>query len=328
MNQTSLIDQFGRSIDYVRISVTDRCDLRCTYCMPKKFRDFHEPQEWLSFDELERVVAAFARMGTRRVRLTGGEPLVRKGLPILAKRLSALPGLDDLSLSTNCTRMDKHADALKAAGISRINVSLDSLNPKVFKELTSGKLEKVLAGLMAAKAAGLHPIKINMVLMKGINDHEVESMVEFCAEHGFTLRFIETMPVGEMGLKATDKYVNLQDIKKRLQKSFDLVPGVMPGGGPARYMNVSGTDINIGFITPLSQHFCETCNRVRLSVDGTIYTCLGQEHNFELRPLLRDGVSDAELEQAIRAAIDMKPEKHEFNEKPEKVLRFMSYTGG
>ncbi len=327
-SQKSLVDQFGRSIDYVRISVTDRCDLRCTYCMPKHFKDFHEPEQWLTFDELERVVAAFARMGTRRVRLTGGEPLVRKNLPELAQRLAALPGLDDLSLSTNCTRMTKHADELKAAGISRINVSLDSLNADTFKTLTGGKLEKVIKGLMAAKTAGLSPIKVNMVLMKGVNDHEVESMVAFCAEHGFTLRFIETMPVGDMGRKATDNFVNLQDIKKRLEKSFDLVPGVMPGGGPARYMNVQGTDINIGFITPLSQHFCETCNRVRLSVDGTIYTCLGQENNFQLRPLLRSGISDAELEQAIRTAINLKPEKHEFNENPEKVLRFMSYTGG
>lgn len=328
MSQTSLVDQFGRSIDYVRVSVTDRCDLRCSYCMPKHFRDFHEPEEWLSFDEIERVIAAFTRMGTKRIRLTGGEPLVRKNVPELARRLSALPGLEDLSLSTNCTRMSKHAEELKAAGISRINVSLDSLNAATFKHLTSGKLEKVIDGLMAAKAAGLSPIKINMVLMKGVNDHEVESMVEFCAEHGFTLRFIETMPVGDMGRKATEQFVNLQDIKARLAKSFDLVPGVMPGGGPARYMNVLGTDINIGFITPLSQHFCDTCNRVRLSVDGTIYTCLGQEDNFELRPLLRAGVSDAELEQAILTAINLKPEKHEFNEKPEKVLRFMSYTGG
>lgn len=328
MTQTALIDQFGRSIDYVRVSVTDRCDLRCSYCMPKQFRDFHEPEDWLSFDELERVIAAFTRMGTRRIRLTGGEPLVRNNVAQLAQRLSALPGLEDLSLSTNCTRMSKHAEALKASGISRINVSLDSLNADTFKQLTGGKLEKVINGLMAAKAAGLSPIKINMVLMKGVNDHEVESMVEFCAQHGFTLRFIETMPVGDMGRKATDQYVNLQEIKARLAQRFELVPGVMPGGGPARYMNVLGTDINIGFITPLSQHFCETCNRVRLSVDGTIYTCLGQEDNFELRPLLRDGASDAELEQAILTAINLKPEKHEFNEKPEKVLRFMSYTGG
>ncbi len=328
MTESTLIDKFGRSIDYVRISVTDRCDLRCTYCMPKHFRDFHEPEEWLTFDELERVVAAFTRMGTRRIRLTGGEPLVRKNLPELASRLSGLEGLDDLSLSTNCTRMSKHADELYAAGIGRVNVSLDSLNPKIFKELTGGKLEKVLDGLMAAKAAGLSPIKINMVLMKDVNDHEVESMVEFCAQHGFTLRFIETMPVGDMGRQASSNFVNLQVVKKRLSERFDLVPGVMPGGGPARYMNVVGTDITIGFITPMSQHFCETCNRVRLSVDGTIYTCLGQDDNFELRPLLRQGISDEGLEQAIRTAIDLKPEKHEFNENPEKILRFMSYTGG
>ncbi len=325
---TQLIDQFGRSIDYVRVSVTDRCDLRCGYCMPKQFHDFHEPEEWLSFEEIERVVAAFTRLGTRRIRLTGGEPLVRKNLPELATRLSALPGLEDLSLSTNATRMSKFAQPLFDAGIRRINVSLDSLHADTFKQLTGGKLEKVLDGLMAAKQAGFGPIKVNMVLMKDVNDHEVEDMVEFCAEHDFTLRFIETMPVGDMGRAATSQYVNLQDIKQRLQQRFDLVPGMMPGGGPARYMKVADSDITIGFITPMSQHFCETCNRVRLSVDGTIYTCLGQEHNFELRPLLRAGISDSELEQAIRQAIDMKPERHEFNEKPEKVLRFMSYTGG
>lgn len=325
---TQLIDQFGRSIDYVRVSVTDRCDLRCSYCMPKHFRDFHEPEEWLSFDEMERVIAAFTRLGTKRIRLTGGEPLVRKNLPDLAKRLSAIPGLEDLSLSTNCTRMSKFAKDLKAAGINRVNASLDSLDANKFKQLTGGKLEKVINGLMAAKDAGLTPIKINMVVMKGINDDEVESMVQFCIENGFTLRFIETMPVGDMGREATSQYVDLQEIKKRLEKSFNLVPGVMPGGGPARYMQVVDTDINIGFITPMSQHFCETCNRVRLSVDGTIYTCLGQNHNFELRPLLRAGISDDELEQAIRTAVDLKPERHEFNENPEKVLRFMSYTGG
>lgn len=325
---TQLIDQFGRSIDYVRLSVTDRCDLRCSYCMPKKFRDFHEPEDWLSFDEIERVIATFTRLGTRRVRITGGEPLVRKDLSQLASRLSSLPDLEDLSLSTNATRMAKHAQELKAAGVSRINASLDSLDANKFKQLTGGKLNKVLDGLMAARQAGFKPIKLNMVLMKGINDNEVEDMVDFCIEHGFTLRFIETMPVGDMGRKASNNYIDLQQIKNQLEQRFDLIPGVMPGGGPARYLKVANTDINIGFITPMSQHFCETCNRVRLSVDGTIYTCLGQEHHFELRPLLRAGISDTELEQVIKRAINLKPEKHEFNENPEKVLRFMSYTGG
>lgn len=325
---TQLTDRFGRSIDYVRLSVTDRCDLRCFYCMPKGFKDFEEPEHWLSFAEIERVIGAFARLGTRRVRITGGEPLVRKDLPLLTARLAALPGIEDLSLSTNATRLAKHAQDLHRAGITRINVSLDTLDAARFKSITSGRLDKVMDGLMAAKAAGFAPIKINMVVMKDINEDEVENMVEFCIEHDFTLRFIETMPMGDTGRSATDHYVDLQTVKARLAKRFALLPGVMPGGGPARYVQVAGTDLRIGFITPISQHFCATCNRVRLSVDGTLYMCLGQEHNFELRPLLRAGCSDTELDTAIRAAIDLKPERHEFSEKPDQIIRFMSMTGG
>jgi len=327
MPQT-LTDQFGRRIEYVRLSVTDQCDLRCFYCMPKGFRDFEEPAHWLSFDEIERVIRAFGGLGVKRVRLTGGEPLVRKGLPGLAARLAALPGIEDLSLSTNATRMGKHAAALKDAGVTRINVSLDTLQPERFRQITGGKLEKVLAGLMAAKAAGFHPIKINMVVMKGVNDDEVEDMVAFCIEHDFTLRFIETMPVGDTGREASSQYVDLQEVKARLARRFELIPGVMPGGGPARYVQVAGTDLRIGFITPISQHFCETCNRVRLAVDGTLYMCLGQEHRFELRPLLRAGIDDDGLREAIAKAIDLKPERHEFREKPDQVIRFMSMTGG
>ncbi|WP_018954156.1 GTP 3',8-cyclase MoaA [Thioalkalivibrio sulfidiphilus] len=324
-----LTDRFGRHIEYVRLSVTDQCDLRCFYCMPKGFKDFEEPEHWLSFDEIARVMGAFGQLGVQRVRITGGEPLVRKDIPDLVSRLAALPGINDISLSTNATRMAKHAQALKDAGVARINVSLDSLKPEVFKQVTGGKLEKVLDGLMAAKAAGFSPIKINMVAMKGVNDGEFEDMVEFCLEHGFTLRFIETMPMGDTGRHASaDHYVNLQDVKARLAERFELVPGVMPGGGPARYMQVAGTDLKIGFITPISQHFCETCNRVRLSVDGTIYTCLGQEHNLALRPLLRAGCSDSELLEAIQRAVDLKPERHEFKDEPGKVMRFMSMTGG
>lgn len=323
-----LVDPFNRPIEYVRLSVTDRCDLRCGYCMPKGFRDFEEPEAWLTFDEIERVMAAFGRLGVTRIRLTGGEPLVRKNLPQLAARLSALPGIEDLSLSTNATRLARHAKALKSAGISRINVSLDSLRAERFKDITQGKLEKVLDGLKAARDAGFHPIKINMVVMAGVNDDEVEDMVNFCIEQDFTLRFIETMPMGETGLAASQHYVDLQTIRKRLGQHFELLPGVMPGGGPARYVRVAGTELRIGFITPISQHFCETCNRVRLSVDGTLYLCLGQNDKVELRPLLRDGASDAELEHAIQRAIALKPERHEFGEKPEQVVRFMSMTGG
>lgn len=323
-----LVDRFGRVIEYVRVSVTDRCDLRCFYCMPQGFHDFEEPDHWLTFDEIERVVGAFTRLGVSRIRLTGGEPLVRRDLPELAGRLAALPGLDDLSLSTNATQLARQAGALRAAGIRRINVSLDSLDPTRFHDITRGSLDKVLAGLMAAKEAGFRPIKINMVAMKGLNEDEIDAMVDFCAEHGFTLRLIETMPMGDSGRKATDHYLDLQTVRQRLEQRFDLIPGVMPGGGPARYVKVAGTDLTIGFITPISQHFCETCNRVRLSVDGTLYMCLGQEHNFALRPLLRAGISDTELEQAIRAAIEIKPERHEFREQPEKLIRVMARTGG
>lgn len=312
----------------MRLSVTDRCDLRCFYCIPEGFKDFQEPDHWLTFDETERVIRAFSELGTRRVRITGGEPLVRKNLPELAARLAALPGIEDLSLSTNATRLTKFAEPLRQAGIRRINVSLDSLRPERFKQITKGRLDKVLGGLMAAKAAGFGPLKINMVVMKDVNEDEVEEMVEFCIEHGFTLRFIETMPMGDTGRNATNHYVDLQEVKRRLSQRFELIPGIMPGGGPARYVQVAGTDLRIGFITPISQHFCATCNRVRLAVDGTLYLCVGQEHKFEFRPLLRQGISDEGLKDAIRKAIALKPERHEFHEKPQQILRFMSMTGG
>jgi cyclic pyranopterin phosphate synthase len=296
--------------------------------MPKGFRGFEVPEQWLTFDEIERVVGAFGRLGVTRIRLTGGEPLVRKGLPALAARLAALPGILDLSLSTNATRLARQAGALREAGISRINVSLDSLRAERFRDITGGKLDKVMAGLMAGKASGFSPVKINMVVMAGVNEDEVEDMVEFCIEHDFTLRFIETMPMGDTGRAASRRYLDLREVRRRLERRFDLLAGVMPGGGPARYVQVAGTRLRIGFITPISQHFCATCNRVRMSVDGTLYLCLGQDDKLELRPLLRAGVSDAALEQAIVSAIARKPERHEFRDKPEQVLRFMSITGG
>ena len=324
----SLIDSFGRKIEYVRLSVTDRCDLRCFYCLPKKFNDFEEPEHWLSYDEIVRVISVFSDFGVKRVRITGGEPLVRKNLPELISSLDRISGVEDLSLSTNAVKLAKHADALKHAGITRLNVSLDSLDPERFKSITGGKLEKVLDGLRAASKSGFSPIKINMVVMKGVNEDEVVDMVNFCIEHDFTLRFIETMPVGDTGRAAANHYISLDVIKRRLEKQFDLVPGVMPGGGPARYMRVVGTDLRIGFITPISRHFCESCNRVRLAVDGTLYLCLGQDDKVELRPLLRKGISDDELRDVILEAIARKPERHHFNDKPEQVIRFMSMTGG
>lgn len=324
----TLTDPYGRRIEYVRLSVTDKCNLRCFYCLPEGHHDFEQPQDWLTFDEIERVLKAFAELGVARVRITGGEPLVRKNLSQLATRLNALPGIEDLSLSTNAVLLEKHAEVLFGAGIKRINVSLDSLRPERFRKITGGELAPVLRGLTAARETGFTPVKINMVAMRGINDDEFEAMVEFCLQHDFTLRLIETMPVGSTGVNASDHYLDLQTVKHRLAERYELIPGLVPGGGPARYVQVKDTNLRIGFITPISQHFCESCNRVRLSVDGTLYLCLGQEDKVELRPLLRAGISDNELKQTIIHAIALKPEKHEFNNKPGHVVRFMSMTGG
>mgnify|MGYP001327250106 FL=1 len=323
-----LQDRFGRRIDYVRLSVTDRCDLRCNYCIPKGFKGFEEPSHWLTFDEIERVIGAFARLGTRRVRLTGGEPLLRRGVTELAARLSALPGLDDLSLSTNATQLARHAQALKAAGVSRLNVSLDSLRRDCMTEVTGrDSLPQILDGLMAAKAAGLAPIKINMVAMQGVNEHDIEAMVGFCIEHGFILRLIEAMPMGDTGRNA--QYLDVQPVLARLRDTFGLTPQTATlGGGPARYWATADGRFTLGVISPISQHFCATCNRVRLSVDGVLYMCLGQEESVELRPLLRAGISDADLQQVLRQAIELKPERHVFASAPGKVVRIMAKTGG
>jgi cyclic pyranopterin phosphate synthase len=328
MNEQTLTDPFGRRISYLRLSVTDRCDLRCGYCLPKGFKGFEEPEHWLSFEEIGRVVGAFTALGVRHVRITGGEPLVRRNLPDLAARLSSLPGLDDLSISSNCTRMESLAEPLYRAGVRRLNVSLDSLRPATFKSVTGGDLDKVLRGIAAARDVGFAPIRVNTVAMRGVNDDEIEEILAYCAENGFTLRLIETMPMGTTGQAAQDQYLDLQTVRRRLEQRFDLIPDILPGGGPARYYRVGATETRIGFITPISQHFCETCNRVRLTVDGTLYLCLGQDNSYALRPLLRAGMTDDDLVAHLREAIALKPERHEFKERPEKVIRFMSATGG
>lgn len=322
-----LQDRFGRTIDYLRLSVTDRCDLRCGYCVPHGRHERAAPQDWLGAGEMARVVAAFARLGVSRVRLTGGEPLTRRDLPQLAARLRAVPGIGDLSLSTNATHLARHARALKEAGVSRLNVSLDSLRPERFARIAGRDcLAQVLAGLMEAKRAGFAPIKINMVVLKGINDDEIDEIVQFCLTHGFILRLIEMMPIGATG--ADEHYVGLQAIKQRLQQRFSLVDGVFPGGGPARYLQAPDGGFSVGFITPMSQHFCQSCNRIRLSVTGTLYLCLGQEAQVELRPLLRAGAGEAQLEATLRAAIELKPERHDFQQAPNRIVRLMRTTGG
>jgi len=325
---SQLIDSFGRKIEYLRLSVTDRCDLRCFYCIPKGFKGFTEPEDCISLDDYVRLVRLFSELGVSKVRLTGGEPLVRPDLPEMVRKIGALPMIDDLSLSTNATRLAQHAKVLKKSGVSRINVSLDTLNPDVFREVTQGDLEPVLRGLQVAKAVGFHPIKINMVVMRDLNLHEVGDMVDYCLENQFTLRFIETMPVGEAGQQARERYVSLDEIKELLYQRFEMEPAKMKGAGPAKYLKIIGKRLKIGFITPMSQHFCETCNRVRLSSEGTLYLCLGQSDKLELRPLIQQGLSDDEIKAAILEAIHNKPEKHEFDSNPSNVVRVMSMTGG
>jgi len=327
MDCNLLTDRFGRRIEYLRLSVTDRCDLRCAYCMPSDFAGYEEPAHWLSFAEIERLVGLFARFGLRRVRLTGGEPLMRNGLAGLARRLKAISGIDDLSLSTNGTQLKKHGLALREAGVDRLNVSLDTLQPARFTEITRrDALADVLAGLAAAREIGFAPIKINMVWLAGVNDDELEAMVDFCRRGRFILRLIETMPMGESGRQS--QFASLQPLMASLKNRFGLVDGLIPGGGPARYLVSPDGQFSLGFITPMSQHFCATCNRVRLTVDGMLHLCLGQEDRLDLRSLMRRGDSDEQLLAAIQAAIERKPERHEFTERPEKIIRVMSSTGG
>ncbi len=326
MTDTLLTDRFGRAIEYLRLSVTDRCDLRCAYCIPEGFKGFEEPAHWLTFDEIERLLGVFARLGMKRIRLTGGEPLLRRNVTELARRIAALPGVDDVSLSTNATQLGKMAVDLKAAGVTRLNVSLDSLNAETVARINGRPvLNEVLQGLEAASAAGFAPIKLNMVVMRD-NADEVDAMVEFCLQQGYVLRLIELMPMGDTARKMG--YVDLQPIKTRIQQRYGLIDTLMPGGGPARYLGTADGRFSVGFITPLSQHFCETCNRVRLTVDGQLHLCLGQDERMDFRALLREGASDDDLIAAIHQAMDLKPERHEFREQPEKLIRFMSMTGG
>ncbi|WP_343594673.1 GTP 3',8-cyclase MoaA [Acinetobacter sp.] len=323
-----LIDTYGRTVDYLRISITDRCDLRCTYCMPKGFTEFEKPDHWLSFDNIERVVTQFAALGTKRFRLTGGEPLLRKNIVELVARLKRIDGVEDLSLSTNATQLVHYAHDLRQAGLDRLNISLDALTQKNIQKIVGTDVQaKIMSGLRAAKEAGFKQIKINMVPLAGINDHEIDAMVEFCMENGFILRLIELMPMGATAQR--HQYINLQPIIARLSDQYDLHPTEDSyGGGPARYWQNQQKTFLMGYITPMSQHFCQTCNRVRLAVDGTLYMCLGQDHQYALAPLLKNHASDQELQMAIQHAIQLKPLKHEFQEKPKKMIRIMSMTGG
>jgi cyclic pyranopterin phosphate synthase len=326
-------DPYGREITYLRVSVTDRCDLRCVYCMAEEMT-FLPKAELLTLEELERVSAAFIRLGVRKIRLTGGEPLVRRDVMRLVRGLGGRigQGLDELTVTTNGSQLSRFAVELAAAGMRRINVSLDTLDPAKFAAITRwGKIEKTLDGIFAAKAAGL-AIKINAVALKGVNEDELDRMLAWCGEHGFDLCLIETMPMGDIGGDRTDQYLPLSIVRARLAKTWTLEDTDYATGGPARYVVVKETGRRLGFITPMTHNFCESCNRVRLTCTGTLYMCLGQDDAADLRTPLRASDDDAALEAAILEAIERKPKGHDFvidrrRNRPA-VARHMSLTGG
>jgi cyclic pyranopterin phosphate synthase len=330
-----MIDPFGRTITYLRVSVTDRCDFRCVYCMAEEMT-FLPKAELLTLEELDRVCSAFVRLGVRKLRLTGGEPLVRRNIMSLFRALGRhleTGALDELTLTTNGSQLAHRAEELRRCGVRRVNVSLDTLDPAKFALITRrGRLETVLDGLAAAKAAGL-AVKINAVALRGVNEDELDDLVAWSGAQGFDLVLIEVMPMGDIGGESRlDQYLPLSLVRARLQRRWTLEATDYRTGGPARYFTVRETGRRLGFITPLTHNFCESCNRVRLTCTGTLYMCLGQEDAADLRTPLRQSEGDEALEAAIREAIDRKPKGHDFvidrrHNRPA-LARHMSVTGG
>ena len=330
-----MIDPFGRHISYLRVSVTDRCDFRCVYCMSEDMT-FLPKTEILTLEELERVCSTFVRLGVRKLRMTGGEPLVRRNIMWLFRSLGRhlkTGALDELTLTTNGSQLSRFAHELVDAGVKRVNVSLDTLNADKFKAITRwGRFDQVMEGIAAAKDAGLQ-IKINAVALKGVNDDELDDMVRWCGAGGYDLTFIEVMPMGDIGGEMRlDQYLPLSMVRAELNKQWTLTDNEFDSGGPARYVDVAETGQKIGFITPMTHNFCESCNRVRLTCTGTLYMCLGQEDAADLRTPLRESESDNLLEAAIHEAIDRKPKGHDFiidrRRGDSGVGRHMSVTGG
>jgi cyclic pyranopterin phosphate synthase len=332
-DERALVDGFGRTVRYLRVSVTDRCDLRCVYCMAEHMT-FLPKAEVLTLEELDRIASAFVELGTRKLRLTGGEPLVRKGLMTLIERLSrhlARGALDELTLTTNGTRLAEFAAELSRCGIRRVNVSLDTLEPDLFARLTrGGDLAKVLNGIEAAQGVGLK-VKINTVALARDNAGEIPDLIRWAHDHGMDITLIETMPLGEIDADRTDQYLSLAAVRRELEGYWRLADIALSTGGPARYVEVAETGGRLGFITPLSHNFCEACNRVRLTCTGTLHTCLGREDAADLRAVVRSGADDEALVAAIRAAVDAKPKGHDFQigrGLQPAVARHMSTTGG
>jgi cyclic pyranopterin phosphate synthase len=330
-----LIDPFARAITYLRVSVTDRCDFRCVYCMSENM-NFLPKAELLTLEELDRMCSAFISQGVRKLRITGGEPLVRRGIMDFFKSISRhldTGDLEELTLTTNGSQLRRFADQLAAVGVKRINISLDTLDEKKFADITRwGRLAQVLDGIDAALDAGIR-VKINTVALKGFNEVELEHLVEWCASRDMDLTFIEVMPMGDIGNEdRLDQYWPLSELRARLAKTWTLIDSDEQTGGPARYVRLEETGQKIGFITPLTHNFCESCNRVRLTCTGELYQCLGQEDQVDLRKVMRDNTDDTVLIQAIHDAIAKKPKGHDFDYSRQAVdgqmTRHMSHTGG
>jgi cyclic pyranopterin phosphate synthase len=328
---TSLIDRFGRTVDYLRISITDRCDFRCLYCMAEDMA-FLPRAQVLTLEEIYTLAQAFAELGVKKIRITGGEPLVRKGALGLLQNIGRIESLNELVITTNGSQLETMAAPLKEAGVKRINISLDTLDADKFKAITrTGDLHQVLRGIQATKAAGFERIKINAVILKDRNHQEVNDLVRFAVDNGIDISFIEEMPLGVVSQhNRADAYYSSDLIKADLARHFTLVATPEKTGGPSNYFNVAGSQTRVGFISPHSENFCSTCNRVRLTVEGRLLLCLGNEHSIDLKQVIRTNPGNmAVLKQAIVDAMSIKPEKHEFNinEQPV-ILRYMSMTGG
>lgn len=330
---TQLVDPFGRQVTYVRLSLTDRCDFRCVYCMDETM-SFLPREQLLTLEEIAFLARAFCELGVEKIRITGGEPLVRKNVDWLVRQLGELKqstSLRDLTLTTNASQLVRYAADMHQAGVDRINISLDSLNPERFKQLTrTGDLTAVLAGIDAARAQGFKRLKINTVIMTGRNEDEIIDLARFALERGIDISYIEEMPLGNVEHDRQESYCSSDTVLGILETEFNLTPSTDTTGGPARYYHVAGYDNNIGFISPHSHNFCASCNRVRVTTEGRLLLCLGQEHSVDLRLIMRSHPNDMpRLKQALIDAMAIKPEKHEFNLAEQPIIfRHMSVTGG
>ena len=330
-NEISLVDKFGRTVDYVRLSVTDRCDFRCVYCMTEDMT-FLPRKQILSLEEIYEIALAFTELGVKKIRLTGGEPMVRSDVMSLIGKLGSLPGLDELLLTTNGAQLQKFAPLLKEAGLNRINISIDSLDAERFKRISRvGRLEKVLAGIEAARVAGFDRIKLNSVIMRGYNEDEVIALTDYALDRDIDIAFIEEMPLGDASDHSREETTCSNEwVRGQIEQKYQLIDSAEKTAGPSRYAQIVGKKSRIGFISPVSHNFCEDCNRVRVTVEGRLLLCLGNEHSVDLRAVLRDGASThSDLKRAIIESMDLKPERHYFYDKEHaQPVRLMNMTGG